>query len=88
MINIKNLFSDNTSAIGLTSLGLAKKIENSPQTTSPKRAQNINQLQQNLNLFSAATPQINFNASNNSEVLDSLFGQAGTLNFNNNGLLG
>lgn len=90
MINFKGLFNDNSSAIGLTSLGLAKKIEDKgTPAKSVATIRSANQLKQNMSIFSAqnSSVQLDFSKSND-EVLENLFNNKNVLNFNNSSLLG
>lgn len=84
MINLGKLFLHNdTAAIGLTSLGLAGKIENRTQDKS-FCAQN-SQAAQKINVFSNSQRQQNnpLFAMNN----ENLFERKAVLNFNNNMLI-
>lgn len=85
MLNIGKFLHSETSAIGLTSLGLARKIENKTpaQVAQSKTAK---QLQQNMNTFSSI--QIQSKIQNNEETLNSLFSRNPMLNFNSGKLIG
>ncbi len=94
MINFKNFFNSEPTAIGLSSLGLSKKLEDN--TSKKQKSQNHStKLQQNLSLFGSTnqkqpsnTLQLNFTAKTDTEALDSLFNKPINLNFNNNNLIG
>lgn len=84
MINFRKLFLHNdTAAIGLTSLGLAGKIENRTQDKS--FCSQSSQSAQNINVFSNSQRQQNkplFGMNN-----ENLFERKAVLNFNNHMLI-
>ncbi len=95
MLNFGKFLHSETSAIGLTSLGLARKISNKTQTSNSSSNQTLNgkTLQQNMNAFSSTQSRSQssisaFNLQSNEETLNSLFGRNSVLNFNNGKLIG
>jgi len=94
MINFGNFLHSDTAAIGLTSLGLARKIENKSPKKSPEPAHTntAKQLQQNLNAFAQTQSQNllhnNTHLQSHEETLNSLFGRNSVLNFNSGKLIG
>lgn len=85
MLNIGNFLHSETSAIGLTSLGLARKIENKTpaKSVTDSKKQTLKQLQQNMNVFSNLQLQ-----TSNEETLNNLFNRNSMLNLNTGKLIG
>lgn len=91
MLNFGKFLHSETSAIGLTSLGLSKKLENktaSNATISPQ-TQVVKQSPQNLNSYSISQKTLGTSSlKNNEETLNSLFGRNTVLNLNSGKLIG
>jgi len=90
MINFKNLFNNENTPVGLTSMGLSKKAANRGKTAEncANNPQNIG----NSALFTSSMPNyknisLNFNQKEVTDALNNLFGNSQNLNLNKNGFI-